>query len=86
MESFYQHTHGHGMKGRNIPCDLRMEHINRLCKDAVYALQASKTASAIVRVGKSLEPLSHLLEQFDKIMLECQLEPTTNQASAKIET
>lgn len=62
----FVNTHGHGRKGRNIPCDLHMEHINRLCKDAVYGLQANKTASAIVRVGKSLGPLSHLLEQFDK--------------------
>ena len=54
------------MKGRNIPCDLHMEHINRLCKYDVYGLQASKTASEIVRVEKSLGPLSHLLEQFDK--------------------
>ena len=54
------------MKGRNIPCDLHMEHINCLCNDAVYGLQANKTASAIVHVGKSLGPLSHLLEQFDK--------------------
>ena len=54
----FVNTHGHGRKGRNIPCDLHMEHINRLCKDAVYGLQANKTASAIVRVGKSLGPLS----------------------------
>lgn len=40
--------------------------MNCLCKDAVYGLQANKTVSAIVRVGKSLGPLSNFLEQFDK--------------------
>ena len=56
----------HSIEGRNIPCGLHMEHMNHLCKDALYGLQANKTASAIVRVGKSQGPLSHLLEQFDK--------------------
>ena len=56
----------HGTEGKNIPCDLHMEHLNRLCKDAVYGLQANKTPTAIVRVGKSLGPLSRFLEKFDK--------------------
>ena len=43
-----------------------MEYINHLCKDAVYGLKANKIASAIVRVGKSLGPFSHLLQKFDK--------------------
>lgn len=56
----------HGMQGKNIPCDLHMEHLNRLCKDAVYGLQANKTPTAIVRVGKALGPLSNFLDKFDK--------------------
>ena len=56
----------HDMEGRNIPCNLHVEHLNRLCKDAVYGLQANKTPSAIVRVGKSLGSLSHFLDKFDK--------------------
>ena len=37
----------HGTEGRNNPCDLHMEHVNRLCKDALYGLQANKTPAAI---------------------------------------
>ena len=66
LNCHFVNTHRHGMKGRNIPCDLHMEYINHLCKDAVYGLKANKITSAIVRVGKSLGPLSHLLQKFDK--------------------
>ena len=55
----------HGIQGRNIPCDLHMEHMNRICKNAVYGLQANKTPSAIVRIGKSLGPLTDILLEFD---------------------
>lgn len=56
----------HGVRGRNIPCDLHLEHMNRLCKEAVYGLQANKTPDAIVRVGKSLGTLKDVIEQFDE--------------------
>ena len=56
----------HGIVGRNIPCDLHMEHLNRICKGAVYGLQANKTPAAIRRVGKSLGALNGVLEQFDE--------------------
>jgi len=56
----------HVIVGRNIPCDLYMEHLNRICKGAVYGLQANKTPAAIMRVGKSLGALNGVLEQFDE--------------------
>lgn len=40
--------------------------MNRLCKEAVYGLQANKTSVSIVRVGKSLGTLSDVIEQFDE--------------------
>ena len=52
--------------GRNIPCDLHLEHLNRLLKDAVRGLQANKTSAAISRVGKSVGTLSDEVEQFDE--------------------
>ena len=55
----------HGIQGRNIPCDLHLEHMNRLCKDAVHGLQANKTAISVVRVGKSLGRLSEIVETYD---------------------
>ena len=56
----------YGVVGRNIPCNLHMEHLNRICKGAVYGLQANKTPGAIKRVGKSLGTLNDVLEQYDK--------------------
>ena len=34
------------MQGRNISCDLHMEHLNRLAKTAVDGLGANKTERA----------------------------------------
>ena len=42
----------HGSCGRNISVDLHMEHLNRICNDAVAHLGANKTLGAIVRIGK----------------------------------
>ena len=55
----------HGLPGRNIPADLHMEHLNRLCKDAVSHLGANKTPKAIVRTGKAVQPMSDALHHFD---------------------
>ena len=40
-----------GQKGHNIAADLHMEHLNRMCKDAVRQLGANKTPKAIVMVS-----------------------------------
>lgn len=55
----------HGKEGRNIPCDLYMEHCNRMCKMAVHGLGANLTPHAIQRVGKCSGPLLHIMGQFD---------------------
>ena len=44
-----------------------MEHLNRLCKEAIAGLKANKTETAIVRVGKAIGTLHPVLEQFDAI-------------------
>ena len=54
-----------GIKGKNIPCDLHMEHLNRVCKDAIRDLGANKTTIAITRVAKTLGTLHPVLQQFD---------------------
>ena len=43
-----------GKPGCNIPNDLHLEHLNRLCKTAIKGLGANKTESCITRVGKAL--------------------------------
>ncbi len=55
-----------GIKGRNIPCDLHMEHLNRLCKDAVQDLGSNKTTASMSRVAKILGTLDPVLQQFDE--------------------
>ena len=56
----------HGLPGRNIPCDLYMEHLNRICKHAVQALGSNKTPAALERVGKCVGVLDALLDEYDK--------------------
>lgn len=56
----------HGLPGRNIPGDLYMEHLNRICKDAIRGLGANQTEKAITRVGRALGTLSPVLDQYDK--------------------
>ncbi len=48
-----------------MPCDLHLEHLNRICKDAIQDLGVNKTEAAITRVGKALGTLSPVLDQFD---------------------
>ena len=55
----------HGREGRNIPCDLHMEHLNRTIKDALQHLGANKTEEAITRASKCSHLINSLLHQFD---------------------
>lgn len=55
----------HGVRGRNIPCDLHLEHLNRVCKNAISDLGVNKTEKAIKRVGNVLGTLYPVLQQFD---------------------
>lgn len=56
-----------GRPGKNIPCDLHMEHINRTCKNAIGLLGPNVSREgAISRVGKSVGQLSKVTASFDK--------------------
>ena len=46
-----------GGKGKNIPLDLHMEHLNRVVKDHVATLGANVAESCIIQCGKSLGDL-----------------------------
>lgn len=56
-----------GLPGHNIPCDLFMEHLNRLCKEAIAGLRANQHERAVIRVGKAIGTLYPVVEQFDKV-------------------
>ncbi len=50
----------------NIACDLFMEHLNRMVKDAVSGLGSNKTPKALVRIGKVVGTLDEVLKKFDE--------------------
>ena len=55
----------HGIPGKNIPGDLCLEHLNRLCKQAVNDRGSNQSKEVIMFVGKVLGVLKPVLEQFD---------------------
>lgn len=56
----------HGRPGCNIPCDLHMEHLNRMVKSCVHHLGANKTDASIERIGKSIGPVYETVSAFDQ--------------------
>ena len=55
----------HGIPGRNIPCDLHMEHINRNIKTAIHLLGANCTPKTVVRIGKCVDVVMKASDHFD---------------------
>ena len=55
-----------GGKGNNIPCDLHMEHLNRVLKDGIKGLGANKTERAITRLGKCIDSIDQVLTNYDE--------------------
>ena len=43
-----------------------MEHLNRVCKEAILGLKANKTPQALVRVGKVVGILDSVIKNFDE--------------------
>ncbi len=56
----------HGIQGKNVPSDLHMEHLNKHCKTAIAGMGANITDEAVLRVGKAIGPLFHMMNSFDK--------------------
>ena len=52
--------------GRNIPLDLHLEHLNRLCNTTTGHLCVNKTEDAIVRCSKALGTVHSVLDMFDR--------------------
>ena len=55
-----------GRPGKNIAMDLHMEHLNRVCKDALRGLGANKTPKAIQRMGTCVGVLKSVTDNFDE--------------------
>ena len=56
----------HGRVGQNIPSDLHMEHLNRRLKMAIRSAGSNVNPAAIQHLAKSIGPVSHVCEQFEK--------------------
>ena len=56
----------HGRQGCNIPCDLYMEHLNKLVKLCVQHLGANKTGKNIQRIGKCIGQVDKILANYDE--------------------
>ena len=55
-----------GKPGKNIPCDLHMEHINRECKTAMGILGPNVTReNSIKRIGRSIGSISNITTIID---------------------
>lgn len=56
----------HGRPGKNIPCDLHMEHLNRECKSALSGLGSNITDKSVKRIGQCIGKTVDMLKAFDK--------------------
>lgn len=56
----------HGRPGRNIPCDLHMEHLNRVCKGAISSLGPNISDKAVQCMGKCLGEIMKVTQMYDR--------------------
>lgn len=55
-----------GGEGRNIPCDLQNEHVNKLVKEVIVHMGPNLTENALQRIARSVTTLDAVCNQFDK--------------------
>lgn len=55
----------HGGLGRNIPCDLHNEHVNRLFKEIIGNMGANFTEQASTRAARAVSSLANMSKRFD---------------------
>ena len=55
----------HGGLGRNIPCDLFNEHMNKLFKEILNNMGSNMTTTSINRAARSVTALCHIRDKFD---------------------
>ena len=56
----------HGGMGRNLPCDLHMEHVNKALKGAIRHMGANFSQNALTNVARSITYMSSVSAQFDQ--------------------
>ena len=53
-----------GLPGKNIPCDIHMEHLNKTLKTIVRRSRANATPASIVRGSKCLRVVGKVCDAF----------------------
>ena len=56
----------HGSHGKNVPCDLHMEHLNKEAKQRLAGLGSNITNESVSRVGRSIKITIEITKQFAK--------------------
>ena len=69
----------HSQPGKNIPCDLHLEHLNRALKTAVCHLGANVVPRAVERAGKCIGEMVSVCHHFDT---SCGINPVSTSHSA----
>ena len=49
-----------GKPGKNVPCDLHMEHLNRRLKGMMHNVHSKNPENAIDRIAKSIGTVDHV--------------------------
>ena len=57
----------HGYPGMNVPCDLRMEHLNHEAKNSITGLGSNITDDSVIRIRRSIGHNVKVLNSFDRI-------------------
>ena len=57
----------HGRPGKNISCDLHLEHLNREVKNAFGGLSSNITEQSVKRISRSIKGLSSVTRCFDNV-------------------
>lgn len=60
-----RYVNTHGGPGRNLPCDLFNEHMNKLFKEIVGSMGANFTKESIQRAARSVSTLSKITATYD---------------------
>ena len=56
----------HGGLGRNIPCDLFNEHVNKLFKEIITNMGANLSEKCLQRAARAVTTLHQICTNFDK--------------------
>lgn len=57
----------HGRAGKNVSCDLHMEHLNKQAKQGIAGLGSNITDESVKRIGRSIGHTITVVENFDKM-------------------